>query len=179
MNKRIVLLGVLCFCVAGLASSIAILKQKTHAASRSVLSGIPMGDSHNSPLKAEIELVQTVIKNHEKFSVSTALRNKGSDVWILEILACGYSNQWTSDNPSIVIGESCLNNYFQRIGLKPGEVFKKTIRASVELAPGTGQSESVTFRLGFKDPNFSANPTNPPMKNSPIWSNAVTVGVAR
>jgi len=141
MNKSKVLFSLLLFCFAGLAT-VTFLRQKTPTASRSVLCRIPTGNCQDSPLKAEIELVQTSIRNHEEFSVSTALYNKGSDVWMLQVWACGYSNQWTSDNPFIVIGESCLNNSFQKIGLKPDEVFKKAVKAHVELLPDSDKSQS-------------------------------------
>lgn len=127
------------------------------------------------PLKAEIKLVQTAVKNHQTLPVSTTLINSGSKVWMLEVWACGNSYRWVSDNPSVfVIGESCLKNSVSKIYLKPGQTFEKAVPVRVEFAAGKAQPESLTFRLGFKDPTCWSAQGIPPS-----WSNAVTVSVTR
>lgn len=103
--------------------------------------------------------------------MSTSLVNSGSNVWTLGVPACGYSYRWTADHPSVhVIGEACMKNTFATIYLKPGEVFQREVPVLVDLAPGKGEPESVTFRLGF----IESTPKIPP-----IWSNAVTVSVTK
>ncbi len=173
MNKRKVLFGALMLCLAGLATS-SILWLRTHTAPRSVLAGLTMAQV--SPLKVEIKLTQTAVKNDETFSVYTALRNSGSEVRVLEVWSCGYNDLWIADNPSVrVIGDvGCMKSFSTKKYLKPGEAFESTVPVRVELTHDKGQPESVTFRLGFKDPTFLANPKIPP-----IWSNAVTVSVTR
>lgn len=165
MHKRKVLFGALLICFSGLGACGHTGGQRRDYARDNLKA---------SPLKAEIKLVQTPVKNHQTFPVSTALSNFGSKVWMLEVLACGYSNQWNSDNPSIVTGESCLNNSVAKIYLKPGETFEKTVPVRVELAAGKAQPESVTFRLGFKDPTCWSAQGIPPN-----WSNSITVSVTR
>ena len=173
MYKRKVLFGALLFCLAGLVGS-SILHHRTSVASRSVLSGIPTGDSRNSPLKVEIKLAQDAVKNKETFPVATTLINSGSKEWELGV-GCGFLDQWVSDNPSIrVIGEACAKTIAIGARLKPGEAYKRAVPVRVELASGEGQPESVTFRLGFKDMTYGTAPMS-----SPIWSNAVTVSVTR
>ncbi|MFY9854635.1 MAG: hypothetical protein WAK26_12240 [Terracidiphilus sp.] len=128
-----------------------------------------------SPLKPEIKLVQAAVKNHEKFSVPTTLINSGSTVWVLEVPLCGFSYRWVSDNPSVQIyGEACLKNSVSKIYLKPGQTYEKAVLVRVEFAAGKAQPESVTFRLGFKDPTCWSAQGIPPN-----WSNAVTVSVTR
>jgi archaellum component FlaF (FlaF/FlaG flagellin family) len=166
MHKRKVLFGALLICFSGLVAC-------GHTAS-------PRRDYARdnlevSPLKAEIKLAQATVKNHETFSVSTTLINSSSTVWMLNVPMCGYSSAWRSDNPSVLLaGESCLKNAVSKIYLKPGETFEKTVPVRVELADGNAQPESVTFRLGFKDPTCWSAQGIPPN-----WSNAVTVSVTR
>jgi len=166
MNKHKVLFGALLICFCGLGAC-------GH-------NGSPRRDYARdnlkvSPLKPEIKLVQTAVKDHEKLSVSTTLINSGSTVWMLEVPLCGYSYAWRSDNPSVQIyGEACAKNSVSKIYLKPGETLEKEVPVRVELAAGKPQPESLTFRLGFKDPTCWSAQGIPPN-----WSNAVTVTITK
>jgi len=94
---------------------------------------------------------------------------------MLEVPACGGSDEWTVDNPRVqVVGENCLNNALSRKVLKPGELYESSVPVFVDLGIGNGQPESVTFRLGFKDPTISAT-----LQTPPIWSNTATINVTR
>ena len=128
-----------------------------------------------SPLKPDIKLVQTVVKNRDSFLVSTTLLNSGSTVWMLEVWACGDSYHWVSDNPSVfVAGEACLKNSVSKIYLKPGQTYEKSVPVRIELAASKAQPRSLTFRLGFKDPTCWSAQGIPPN-----WSNAVTVSITQ
>ncbi len=128
-----------------------------------------------TPIKAEIEPGRTTVKNHEKVLMSTTLRNTGSEVRILEVWSCGYSYEWTTNNPNVrTWGEACMKNISSKIFLKPGEEFKSAVSVRVDIVPGSGKSESVTFRMAFKDPPYGTT-----LKTQSNWSNAVTVNVTR
>jgi hypothetical protein len=166
MYKHKVLFGALLICFSGLAACGHTGNQRRDYARDNL---------KVSPLKPEIKLVQTAVKNHVEFPVSTTLLNSGSNAWMLEVWSCGYSYVWVSDNPSVrVIGESCAKNSSRKMILKPGQVFERVVPVRVELAAGKAQPESVTFRLGFKDPTCWSAQGIPPN-----WSNAVTVSVTR
>jgi hypothetical protein len=129
----------------------------------------------DSPTQLEIKLAQTAVTNNEEFSVSTAIRNTGSEEQVLEIWACGYPNRWKADNLSVhVVNEGCLKNTPFKVQLKPGRAYERKMQIRVELAPGSSQHESVTFRLGIEGGDYGTA-----WKVSPIWSNAVTVNVTR
>ena len=129
----------------------------------------------SSPIKVEIRLAKTTIKNNEELSVSTALRNASKEEQVLEVWACGYPNQWIADNPSVhVIGEGCLKNTSFRVRLEPGKAFERAVSVRVQLAAGKGQAESVTFRLGIVDGAYGSAWTV-----SQTWSNSVTVSVTK
>jgi len=155
---------------------VTVHRQKTHTAFRSVLSGIPTGDRQDSPLKAEIRPTQISVKNDEDFSVITSIHNTSSEGQSIWVLYCGYSIQWTADNPSVHLDstDACAKNSPWKVSLKPGEAYEKTVLVRVALSPGNGQSKAVTFRLGFEDMAYTT------VQNAPrIWSNAVTVNVTR
>ncbi|MGB9407374.1 MAG: hypothetical protein WCA89_07545 [Terracidiphilus sp.] len=161
MNKRKMLFGLLLFCIGGLA-----------------VYGQP------SPLKVEIKPAQTVVKNNEVFSVDTTIRNTSSAEQSLQVLYCCYSTQWTADNPLVHVdcAESCMHNFPHKTKLKPGDAYEKTVLVRVALAAGKGQSETVTFRLGFEDPTYGTVTTYRGVSRMwipPRWSNAVTVSVTR
>ena len=166
MNRHKMLFGALLICLAGFTACGHVGSQRRDYARDNLKA---------SPLKPEIKLVQTAVKNHETFSVSTTLLNAGSKVWMLEVLACGDSYHWVSDNPSIlVMGQACARNSVSKIYLKPGETYEKTVPVRVELVDGKAQPQSLTFRLGFKDQTCWSAQGIPPN-----WSNAVTVSVTR
>jgi hypothetical protein len=152
----------------------------------------------SSPLQLEIKLAQTVVQNNEDFSVSTVIRNTSSAEQSLQVLHCCYSAQWTADNPLVHVdcAESCMKNIPWKVTLKPGEAYKKTVLARVALAAGTGQPESVTFRMGFQSNSYKTEPVAPlpwgisatngttqtrqMIHDTPqIWSNAVMISVTR
>ena len=126
------------------------------------------------PLKAEIKLAQTAVRNKESFSVSTIIRNASANEQAFAVLYCCYAMLWTADNPTVQTdcSEVCSRNSAVRIKLKPGETYEKNVLVSVDLAAGTSQTESVTFRLGFHAPIYRSEPKIPT-----IWSNTVTVKV--
>lgn len=154
MNTRKTLFATLLLCFGGLAAY-----------------------GQSSPIVAEIRPAQASVKNNEDFSVSTSLRNTSNSEQSLEVLYCGYSVQWVTDNPSVHVDFAeggCMHNFPHKTVLKPGEAYERALSVHVELASGNGQLESVTFRLGFQDENTPTVPTVPR-----IWSNAVTVSVRR
>jgi hypothetical protein len=128
----------------------------------------------DSPLKAEIKLVRTAVRNKENFSVSTIIRNASANEQAFAVLYCCYAMLWTADNPSVQTdcSEACARNSAVKITLKPGETYEKNVLVRVELPAGTSQTESVTFRLGFHAPIYRSEPKIPT-----IWSNAITVKV--
>jgi hypothetical protein len=151
MEKLKALLGVLLFCVGGLAVY-----------------------GQSPPLKVEIKTAQTAVKNNEEFTLSATILNTGKDEQMFEVWSCGYL-EWTVDNPSLqVVGEDCLRNIPYKVKLKPGESGHWEVPVRVELPGGSGQHESVTFRLGFQTATYGTEPEIPP-----IWSNALTVSVTR
>lgn len=98
MEKHKVIFGLLLFCFGGLAVY-----------------------GQSSPLKVEIKLAQTAIKNNEKFTLSATIHNTGNDEQEFEVWTCGYL-QWSVDNPSLhVVEEDCLKNLPYKVKLKPGE----------------------------------------------------------
>ena len=148
-----------------------------------------------TPLKAEIKLIRTSVKNNELFWVATSIRNTTSEERLIVVLACGYCYQWEADNPSIdVRTESCLNNGLGRVKLKPGGAYEKKIKAFVTLPAGAAATAPVPFRLGFvseMDP-FAPRPRDTQAgtgsrkftlledrRPAPLWSNPVTVHVTR
>ncbi len=165
MNKLIVLFIALLLCFA---SFVACDRSKSHHPDYT------RDDVKVSPLKARIALTQTAVKNNETFSVSTTLINSGSKVWELAV-GCGFLDEWNSDNPSIhVIGEACMKFIPVGVRLKSGETYERAVPVRLVLMADKGQSEKVTFRLRFNDPTFIPHPEVPP-----VWSNAVTINVAR
>jgi len=129
----------------------------------------------SSPIKVEIKVAQTSVKDNEAFSVSTELRNTGQEEKLLQVWSCSYPWQWETDNSSVHVNQvDCLRNTLFKVRLKVGETYERSVSVRVELAPGEGHPESVTFRLGFQDaPPETGSTTMSP----PIWSNAVTVSV--
>jgi len=68
----------------------------------------------------------------------------------------------------------CKKNDLLHIKIKPGEAIERAVSIRVELAPGDGKPESVTFRMGFKNATFVMGQANLPM-----WSNPLTVTVTK
>jgi hypothetical protein len=135
-----------------------------------------------SPLIAvEISPAQTAVNEGGDFLLSTVLRNTGNEALIMRHEACGYSDLWTVDNASIqVVPSSCDKPGFMGMSLKPGEDYKREVRIRAKLAPGVGESEWVTFRLGFKSEFKSdKDPAQPNPVTKTLWSNVVTVRVTR
>jgi len=127
-------------------------------------------------IRVEIKPTKTVVKNHEGFLVSTALRNTGNLEQLVSVWSCSYSTQWLTDNPSVQLtgGGDCFKNGLGIVRIKPGEAYERKVPVSVTLGSRSGQHESVTFRMGFQDENPRTIP-KPPR----IWSNAVTVNITR
>jgi hypothetical protein len=130
----------------------------------------------SSPLKAEIVLVKTTVKNNTDFYVKTVLRNTGDSEQSLEVLYCCYSVQWASNNPSVHVDcdEACMNNSPGIIKLKPGQTYEKKVPVHVELRAESKDYELVTFRLGFQPASYRLK-----TDISRIWSNALMVSVTR
>jgi len=136
----------------------------------------------SSPLRAEIELTRISVKNNEVFSVSTTIRNVSGEEQSLTTLDCGYSYQWTADNPLLRSGaESCLQNALSTIRLGPGGSYKRKVRVSALLRAGSDPKQAVTFRLGFvnDDGPMTQRPGVRAATAPRLWSNAVTVTVTR
>jgi hypothetical protein len=136
----------------------------------------------SSPLKVEVKTARTVVKNKEAFSVSTAVRNTGSDVWELHVMSCSYSERWAVDSSSVhLVGDACEKNVPMIFRLNPGEAYECAFRVWVELSDHKSQPESVTFRLGCQDLSYGATATRGGVGLSllpPKWSNAVTASFA-
>lgn len=151
MGKHRVLFSALIFCFAALSAS-----------------------GQESPLKVEIKLAQTAVKNGEDFSAPTTIRNTGSDEQVFGVWDCGYA-QWDTDNPSVQrVGGDCMKNLLRKVILKPGESAHWDVPVRVSLPAGSNAQESITFRLGFHAAAYGTVPEIPQ-----IWSNAITVNVRR
>lgn len=131
--------------------------------------------SQASALKIEIRATKTEVKSGEGFSVSTIIRNTGSQDVVFGVLLCGYCYQWRADVPSVSVGaDVCTNNALSRIRLKPGESYERPVVVFVSLNANTAESMPITFRLGFQSSDYPNIPQLPR-----IWSDAVTVKVTR
>jgi len=140
------------------------------------LAGLP-ACGQNSSITAEIRLESQTVNEGEMFSVPTELRNTSNEEQVLSGQECGYGDLWTSDSSSIRVAASdCTKPGFMGLKLRPGEVFRWDVDLFPDLAPGPGESEWVTFRLGFKTSKVTIKPT--PIKQI-LWSNAVTVKIIR
>lgn len=137
--------------------------------------------SQDSPIAVEVKPAQATVKEGEDFSVSTVLRNTGTETQIMWHEACGYGDLWISDNGLIRIApSSCSKPGFSRVTLKAGEDFRADIQIFARLPESSGEGEWVTFRLGFKSEFGSEDdPTHPRPPTRTLWSNAVTVKVTR
>jgi len=135
----------------------------------------------SSPITVEIKPAQTAVKEGQDFSVSTVLRSTGTEVQVMRRDTCGYGDLWTSDNASIrIIPSDCKKPGFRGTTLKPGEVYQRDIEVRAKLAPGAGEGEWITFRLGFKSEFKSEkDPARLNPKPQTLWSNAITVKVTR
>jgi hypothetical protein len=152
MSKFNHILAALLLCVAGLAAY-----------------------GQDSPFKAEIKLAQTTVNNYETFSVATAIRNTSTEEQTLDIWSCSYPTQWVSDVSSVHVNlVGCKKNDLLHIKLKPGEACERAVTIRIQLSPGDGKPESVTFLMGFKSATFVTG-----QSNLPLWSNAVTVSVTK
>lgn len=136
----------------------------------------------DSPLKAEIKLAQTSVKNNEMFFLSAAIRNISGEEQTIVVWTCGYSRQWTADTPSVKFArEDCVANVQVRLKLKPGESYEKKVLVQVTLPAGSNPKEAITFRLGFEN-ETAAMPTPSTVKAAKaaqLWSNALTINVTR
>jgi hypothetical protein len=137
--------------------------------------------SQTSPVTVEVKPLQTEIREGEELSVSTVLRNTGTEAQTMRRDACGYGDLWFSDNKSIQIAPSaCLKPGFMGVTLEPDEAFRADVQVYAKLAPSVGEGEWITFRLGFKSEFRSEkDPPQPNLKPQTLWSNAVTVKVTR
>lgn len=133
------------------------------------------GHGQDSPLKVEIKSAQAKVNNYEAFSVSTVIRNTGTEEQLLKAWSCSYPTQWVSDVPTVRLNlVSCKKNDLMEIHLKPGETFERVLSVRTELSAGDGKAEPVTFRLGIKSPTSVIG-----QENLPNWSNPVTVNVTK
>jgi len=145
-----------------------------------------------TPLKAEIKLIRTSVKNNELFWIATSIRNASGAEQSLVAWSCSYSRQWITDNSAVSAeGESCLQNTLAKIKLRPGASYKKNVQILVALPAGNTPRKAITFRLGFasEDDPMAPRPKSDPTKLSPLkfeeprvpsprlWSNAVTLHV--
>jgi hypothetical protein len=152
MRELKLMLAVLLLSVAGLAAS-----------------------AQDSPIKVEVTVAHEKVNNYEPFSVATAIRNTSTEEQTLDIWSCSYPTQWVSDASSVHVNlAGCKKNDLLHIKIKPGEAIERAVSIRVELAPGDGKPESVTFRMGFKNATFVMGQANLPM-----WSNPLTVTVTK
>lgn len=152
MRKRNVLMAALLVCLGGLAAY-----------------------GQSSPIKVEIATAQTAIQNNETFIVNTSIRNAGNDETVLAIWSCSYPQQWQADSPFVhVDAVGCKKNTVLQIRIKPGGTYDRPLQVRVESSAGSNVQESVTFRLAFQP---AASGTA--QKAAPVWSNAITVKVAK
>jgi hypothetical protein len=131
--------------------------------------------SQDLPMRVEIRLAQSTVKNNEEFPISTTIRNVGRDEQLLQIWSCSYPQQWTADNPAVhITGASCKKNDVIRVRLKPGEVYERTVSIHIGFASDHRAQKSVAFRLGFEP--ITSEKTG---ITSPIWSDGVRINVTQ
>lgn len=105
-------------------------------------------------LSVQVKAAQTTVKNNEKVSVSTTIRNSGLTETRIVVWACAFPSEWTVDSPSIDIYQpNCLAENRTWINLKRGEAYRSVVRVHVR-AVNLDQKE-VTFRMGFGNRLFS------------------------
>jgi len=125
------------------------------------------------PLRVEIRLAQaqSTVKHKAPFSLSTIIRNVGTQAQSLQIWSCSYPQQWIADNPAVhIMGVSCKKNDLIRTTLKPQEAYERPLHVGIAAEhPAHG---SLAFRLAFEPVTSESSGTA-----SPIWSNALTVVV--
>jgi hypothetical protein len=127
--------------------------------------------------KAEIKLTRAVVKDDETFSVVIVVRNPGSTEQSLIVWDCSYQDQWTSDNPAVRVDDvACMQNVPEKIKLKPGDSYRRSLSVHVHLTSSQIDRKEVTFRLGYGPHAYSAGQNAEP-KTPLFWSNAVTVTV--
>jgi len=141
----------------------------------------PAVHSQGLHIKATISLTRVDVREGEFFTVSTTLRNTGKETQATWLTACNDGDLWVPDNRSISMAPSaCDKPGFDGLRLKPGQVYHADLRVSARLEPGAEDSQSITFKLGFKSEfqNASDPPTQKPVATT-LWSNAVTIKVTR
>lgn len=129
--------------------------------------------------EVKIEPSKATVKNDETFSVSATIGNTGKQEQMLIFTACGYPNQWKTDNKVAHIPTAnCLMNPLARMNLKAGEVYRMTVPVYVELQPSTTRQDAVTFRMGFAN-SVPTNGETVESSSQLFWSNSITVTVTR
>jgi hypothetical protein len=124
-------------------------------------------------IQVHIELMQSAVKNNERFTVPASLSNTSNDAASLQVWSCSFPEQWVSDNPTVHIpAVPCEKNDAIWIKLSPGESFTEQLAIYIALPADHRAREPVDFRLGFEPIDFQRTATP-----SIIWSNAVTINV--
>lgn len=118
--------------------------------------------SQASALKIEIRATKTEVKSGEGFSVSTIIRNTGSQDVVFGVLLCGYCYQWRADVPSVSVGaDVCTNNALSRIRLKPGESYERPVVVFVSLNANTAESMPINISIGISKFGLPEHSTAP------------------
>ena len=129
-------------------------------------------------LQAKISWTGNSVRSGENFSLTTLLRNAGPSERSLTIYTCPVQVQWLPDNPVVHVVEvlACQQPALYVIRIKAGEEYEGTLTLFIRPPSERGSPKSVTFRIGFsKKAHFRKSAPN----SSLIWSNAITVAVAR
>lgn len=128
---------------------------------------------HDLPMRVEISVAQSTVKNNEEFSLSTTIRNVSKNEQSLQIWSCSYPDQWSADNPAVhITGASCDKNDIIRIRVKPGEAHERTLSIRVSIDAEHSAQKTVTFRLAFEPVTSEKTGIA-----SRIWSNVITLNV--
>lgn len=130
-------------------------------------------------LTVQINAAETTVKNNERFSVSTTIRNSGTKEEKVLVWACTFPSEWVVDNPSIYVHQpNCLQNPRTWIRLKRGDVYRRVVSLYAHLPALSVYSKEVTFRMGFGNRLLSENQKHN-SKAHVIWSNPITLIVTR
>ena len=131
--------------------------------------------AQEAPTSFDIKPEKTIIDHDQDFSVSITLRNTSKDVEQLNITSCfsSHSPLWSSDNPDVHIEQvSCPRKENFVLRLKTDQTYhqKVSVRVSPRANYDGTKTLKETFRLGFF-------PSDIPMQNVGVWSNAITIVV--
>ncbi len=170
MCEHEVLFSVLLFVFVGLTAC-----GQSHKTQSAPKNGIQQGQFW----EVKIEPSKATVKNDETFSVRATIGNTGKLEQMLIFTACGYPNQWKTDNAFVhVQAANCLMNPLARINVKAAGVYQMTVPVYVEFQPGAIKQDAITFRMGYANGVPSIAEMRVP-DSQLFWSNAVTVSVTK